>query len=154
VIDDDERASDDASDDEYQVDPDAAPTAEGRVEQARGELRKLLRSAAAATAIFGAAVVVIELVRGGSYDTSTGYFVGAAIATVNLMLLARGWFAVMLGRAMSAGAVLAFMASFFVLVGVAAFVVVAHREWVLGFALGLTTPALAGILYARTLKDR
>jgi hypothetical protein len=33
-------------------------------------------------------------------------------------------------------------------------VVLTHKEWVLGFAVGLTTPAVAGLFYARTLKQR
>jgi hypothetical protein len=138
----------------FQEDPDAAPTAEGRVEQAVGELKKLLRAALLATAGTGALVALWDAVRGhGSFPTTLGFLLGAGLATLNLRVLAGGYFAILRGEGASLRALLAFGGSFFGLVLVAFYVVMAHRDWTLGFALGLTTPALAGILYGRTLKD-
>lgn len=146
-----------AADDEYQPDPDAPPTVEGRVDQAQGELRKLLGASALATALMGSAVLVFDLLRGGGFAHTTGYLLGAAVATLNLWLLSGGFFALMRGyasgeRAAAVRALLAFGGSFVGLVLLCFWVVVAHREWSLGFALGLATPALAGILYGRTLE--
>ena len=161
MIDDDQRARDDGDtaqedtvqDDEYLPDPDAAPTVEGRVAQARVELNKLLTSSALATVGIGSIIAVVDAVRGSmGFPNTAGFLLGAVMATVNLWLLAGGYFALMRGEAMSARAVIAFLGSFAALVMVSIFVVTGHREWTLGFALGLTTPAVAGLLYARTLR--
>lgn len=143
-------------DDEYQPDPDAPPTVEGRVDQARGELGKLLRASAIATAALGSVIVVIDVVRGAGFATTTGYVIGAAVATLNLWLLSGGFFALMRGYAGADGkagwrALLAFGGSFVALILLCFWVVLARREWSIGFAIGLATPALAGILYGRTL---
>ncbi len=145
-----------ATDDDYQPDPDAPPTVEGRVDQARGELAKLLRASAIATAILGSVIVVIDVLRGAGFATTTGYLLGAAVATLNLWLLSGGFFALMRGSAGAEGqagwrALLAFGGSFVALVLLCFWVVLARRELSIGFAIGLATPALAGILYGRTL---
>jgi hypothetical protein len=142
---------DSSDDDEYLPDPDAAPTVEGRVRQASLELQKLLRAALVATTAMAAMVGAVDLWRGKGFDNTVGYLVGAAIAVFNFRLLAAGFFSAMHGEAMSKRAVLAFLGSFFGLVVAAIFVLFAHKEWTLGFALGLTTPALAGIVYGRSL---
>ncbi len=141
-----------AGEDTYLPDEDAAPTPEGRVAQATGELKKLLAASAAATVLMGAAVAAVDAWRAAGFHNTAGYLVGAAVATLNLVLLAGGWFQVMRGQGTSARALVAFLGSFLALVLLAAWVVLAHRAWTLGFALGLTTPALAGILYGRTLR--
>lgn len=146
-----------ATDDEYQPDPDAPPTVEGRVEQAQGELRKLLGASALATALMGSGVLLFDLLRGGGFANTTGFLLGAAVATLNLWLLSGGFFALMRGyasgeRSTALRALLAFGGSFLGLVLLCFWVVLAHREWSLGFAVGLATPALAGILYGRTLE--
>ncbi len=143
--------------DEYHPDPDAPPTAEGRVEQAQGELRKLLRASAMATALMGSLVLIADLVRGSGFDTTAGYLVGAAVATLNLWLLSGGFFALMRGHAGADGkssvrALLAFGGSFVGLILLCLWVILTRREWSLGFALGLATPALAGIIYGRSLE--
>jgi hypothetical protein len=143
--------TDRSDDDEYQPDPDAAPTVEGRVQQAAAELQKLLRAALVATGAMAAMVGAVDVWRGKGFDNTVGYLVGAAIAVLNLRLLAAGFFSAMHGEAMSKRAVVAFLGSFLGLVLAAIFVLVAHKEWTLGFALGLTTPALAGIVYGRSL---
>jgi len=140
-------------DDEYRPDPDAAPTVEGRVAQAKLELHKLLASSALATLGIGSIIAVVDVVRAGAgFPNTLGFLVGAGLATLNLWLLAGGYFALMRGEAMSARALLAFLGSFTALVLVSILVVTGHRDWTLGFALGLTTPAVAGILYSRTLR--
>lgn len=144
-------------DDEYLPDPDAPPTAEGRVEQAQGELKKLLVASGLATALMGSAVLLFDLVKGGGFANTTGFLLGAAVATLNLWLLSGGFFALMRGHAAGEGstawrALLAFGGSFVGLVLLCFWVILARREWSLGFALGLATPALAGILYSRTLE--
>lgn len=146
-----------AAEDEYLPDPDAPPTVEGRVDQARGELRKLLVASGIATALMGSAVLIFDLVRGQGLNHTTGYVLGAAVATLNLWLLSGGFFALMRGhatgeRTTALRALLAFGGSFLGLVLLCFWVVLTHREWSLGFALGLSTPALAGILYGRTLE--
>ncbi len=156
---DDDQRDDDAGDDEYQPDPDAPPTVEGRVQQAQGELRKLLTASVTATALLGAVIVVIDVLRGAGFATTTGYLLGAAVATLNLWLLSGGFFALMRGYAGADGAaswraLLAFGGSFVALLLLCFWVVLARREWSIGFAIGLATPALAGILYGRTLDRR
>lgn len=145
---------DDARDDDadaYQPDPDAAPTVEGRVSQAADELRKLLRAAVIATIAMGTIIALVDVWRGVGFDATTGFLFGAAAATFNLRLLAGGYFALMRGEAMSARGVLAFLGGFTALVAISLFVVLFHREWTLGYALGLTMPAAAGLVYARSL---
>ena len=138
-------------DDDYREDPDAAPTVEGRIEQASTELTKLLRASFAATTLMALLIASVDAWRGRGFDNTVGYLIGAAVAVVNLRLLAGGFFQVMRGSAMSARAVIAFLGSFLGLVLLAAWIVLTHRAWTLGFALGLTTPAVAGILYGRSL---
>lgn len=143
-----------ADDDGYQPDPDAPPDFAGRVAQATGELRKLLRASFVATLGMGALVGLWDVVRGTEgLATTAGFLLGAGMATLNLWLLAGGFFAMLRGEGASLRTLLAFGASFLGLVLVAFYVVMAHRDWTLGFALGLTTPAVAGILYGRTLQD-
>lgn len=146
-----------SADDEYLPDPDAPPTVEGRVAQAQGELRKLLVASAMATALLGSAVLVFDLLRGGGFANTTGYLLGAAVATLNLWLLSGGFFALMRGQAGVDGkaswrALLAFGASFVGLILLCFWLVLTRREWSVGFAVGLATPALAGILYGRSLE--
>jgi hypothetical protein len=140
------------SDDEgYQEDPDAAPSVEGRIDQMSAQLRALLRASTTATLIMAALVALFDVVRGGGFPNTLGFIVGASVATLNLWLLAGGFFAMLRGQGASPRALLAFGASFLGLVLLSVFVVTAHRDWTLGFALGLTTPAVAGILYGRRL---
>ena len=154
AYDDDPPSTDPYDSDEYKEDPDAAPTVEGRVQQAMVEMRKLLKSALFATLGMGLLIAVWDVAKGQSFDNLVGFLIGAATATLNLWLLAGGFFAMMRGQAMSLRSLLAFGGSFLGLVLLAIFVVLARREWTFGFSLGLTTPAVAGILYSRTLKDR
>lgn len=142
------------AEDGYQVDPDAPPDVEGRVAQAAGELKKLLRASLLATLAMGGLVAVWDLAQGtGGMPTTLGFLMGAGMATLNLWILAGGFFAILRGQGASIRALLAFGGSFLGLVLLAFYVVMAHREWTLGFALGLTTPAIAGVLYGRTLQQ-
>lgn len=144
-------------DDDYRPDPDAPPTTEGRVAQASVELSKLLAASAIATALMGSLVLIFDLVRGQGFAHTTGYLIGAAAATLNLWLLSGGFFALMRGHAgadrqAAWRALLAFGGSFVGLVLLCLWVVLSRREWSLGFALGLATPALAGVIYGRSLE--
>jgi hypothetical protein len=141
------------SDDEgYQEDPEAAPSVEGRIDQMADELRKLLRSSFIATVAMSALIIIWDLVRAQGFATTTGFLIGSSVATLNLWLLAGGFFALLRGRRATPRALLAFGGSFIGLVMLCVFIVVAKREWTFGFALGLATPAIAGILYGRTLR--
>lgn len=142
------------ADSEYTPDPDAAPTAEGRVAQAEAELRKLLQASLVATVGIGALIAAIDAARGGgAFPNTAGYLIGALLASLNLWILGGGFFAVMRSDGGSMRALLSFGGSFLALVLCAFVVVLARREWTLGFALGLATPAVAGILYGRSLDE-
>jgi hypothetical protein len=122
------------------------------VAQAMVELRKLLVASAMATALMGSLVLAFDLVRGQGFDHTVGFLVGSGVATLNLWLLSGGFFALMRGEPASLRALLAFGGSFIGLVLLCFWVILVRREWTLGFALGLATPALAGILYGRSLE--
>jgi hypothetical protein len=68
-------------------------------------------------------------------------------------MLAGGFYAAMGGRFQVTRALLGFVGSFASLVFLAFWVIFWHRAWTLGFALGLATPALSGLVYARWQKD-
>jgi hypothetical protein len=136
-------------DDDYQPDADAAPTVEGRVAQARDEMRKLMRSSLYATITLGAVFLAWDLVNGELRHTP-GYLCGAGAATLNMWSIGGAFYGIM--RETAGRALMAILASFVGLVILAVIVVLTHREWVLGFAVGLATPAAAGLFYARTMK--
>jgi hypothetical protein len=48
---------------------------------------------------------------------------------------------------------LALTSSMILMFGVALFVVVAKREWTLGFALGAAVPAVSGVIYGLQTKS-
>ena len=140
-----------ARDDEYLPDPDAAPTVEGRVEQARAEMRKLMKASVVATAALGALFLAWDLVRGNDGMPNTiGFVLGAGAATLNMWSLGGGFYALM--RDSAGRSLVAILASFIALIILSVFVVFFHREWVLGFAFGLAMPAAAGLVYGQTLK--
>lgn len=151
----DEETRDDAreqQDDEYLPDPDAAPTVEGRIEQARAEMKKLMRASLYATIVMGAAFVAWDLVKGPDMRNTLGYLCGAGAATLNMWSIGGAFYGIM--RETAGRSLMGILGSFFGLVVLAVIVVLTHKEWVLGFAVGLTTPAVAGLFYARTLKQR
>lgn len=139
-------------DDEYQPDPDAAPTVEGRIAQARAEMRKLMRASLYATLVMGGAFLLWDLVKEPDLRNTLGYLCGAAAATLNMWSIGGAFYGIM--RETAGRSLLGILGSFLGLVILAVIVVLTHKEWVLGFAIGLTTPAVAGLFYARTLKQR
>jgi hypothetical protein len=155
MIDEHTRTDDDKDapvDDEYLPDPDAAPTVEGRIEQARAEMKKLMRASLYATLVMGAAFVAWDLVKGPDMRNTLGYLCGAGAATLNMWSIGGAFYGIM--RETAGRSLMGILGSFFGLVVLAVIVVLTHKEWVLGFAVGLTTPAVAGLFYARTLKQR
>lgn len=138
------------SDDEYQPDPDAAPTVEGRVAQARAEMNKLMRASLYATLALGAMFLAWDLLKSQGLPNTLGYLCGAAAATLNMWSIGSAFYGIM--RDSPGRSLLGILGSFFGLVALAVIVVLTHKDWVLGFAVGLTTPAVAGMFYARMMK--
>lgn len=137
-------------DDEYLPDPDAAPTVEGRVEQARAEMKKLMRASVYATLTIGSVFLAWDLWRGAGLPNTLGFVCGAGAATLNMWSIGGAFYGFM--RETAGRSLLGILASFTGLVVLAVIVVITHKDWVLGFAIGLTTPAVAGLFYARTLQ--
>ena len=135
--------------DEYLPDPDAAPTVEGRVEQARAEMRKLMRASVYATLSLGAMFLLWDLTHGTGLPNTLGYLCGALAATLNMWSIGGAFYGVM--RDSAGRALLGILGSFLGLVALAVIVVFTHKDWLLGFAVGLATPAVAGMFYARTM---
>ena len=138
------------SDEEYLPDADAAPTVEGRVAQARQEMRKLMRASLYATLSMGALFLGWDLFHSEGLPNTIGYLWGAAAATLNMWSIGGAFYGLM--RDSAGRALLGILGSFFGLVLLAVIIVVTHRDWVLGFAIGLATPAVAGMFYARTMQ--
>lgn len=151
MIDDDD-ARREPDDDEYLPDPDAAPTAEGRERQALDEVHKLLGAAAMASAAMFVLIAVLETWSGRGYGASFGFLLGAGLSALNVWLLARGVAGALRGDRVNVRAIAVVIGGFVMLLVFTLYVVLAHRGWTIGFALGLATPALAGLLYARRLS--
>jgi hypothetical protein len=134
-------------DDEYIVDETAPPTVEGKLGVMAQDLRRLMRTSLATTLGVAFLIGLMDLWHGHGYSTTTGFLVGGGLATLNLWVLAGGYFAVVEQRAVVPRLLFAFTGSMVLMFGVALYVVLARREWTLGFALGVAVPALAGILY-------
>ena len=132
----------------FTVDETAPPTIEGKLTQMGKDLRQLTRASLLATLLVAAMLFVAELSRGDGFPHTTGFVVGGALATCNLWILAGGYFAIIDQRAMLLRVLLAATGSLVVLLGTALYILTVHREWTIGFALGLSIPALGGIVYA------
>ena len=137
-------------DDEFVPDPDAAPTVEGRVAQARAEMRKLMKASLYAALTMGVAFFAWDLSRGAGFANTCGYLCGAAAAVANMWSIGGAFYGIM--RDNAGRALMAIGGSFTGLVILAVIVVLTQKSWVLGFAIGLTTPAVAGFFYARTMR--
>jgi hypothetical protein len=133
--------------DAYVVDEDAPKTADGRARVALEKLKELTRASVITVALCAAVVTALEAVFGGGFDVTYGFLLGAFTATTNLWLLGNGTLALLRGQKATLHMLLGFGGSFVVLVLVAGFVIFVRSSWTLGFALGLTTPALAGVWY-------
>lgn len=134
-------------DDEYIVDETAPPTVEGKLDVMGEDLRRLTRTSLLTTTAVAFLLFLTDAWNGHGYSNTVGFAVGGTLATLNLWILAGGYFAVVDQRAVVPRLLLAFVGSMVVMFGVALYVVVARREWTLGFALGIAVPALAGIIY-------
>lgn len=135
------------TDDDYIVDETAPKTVEGKLFVMATDLRRLLRTSLATTAAVAACIGLVEGWSGHGFGTTVGFLVGGGLATLNLWVLAGGYFAVVQGRAVVPRMLMALTSSMILMFGVALFVVVAKREWTLGFALGAAVPALSGLIY-------
>jgi|GEM_PF-1260778 len=133
--------------DEFKVDETASPTVEGKLDAMGKDLRHLTRSSLTATAAVAVLLFLTDLWHGHGFSTTVGFVVGGSLATLNLWILAGGYFAIVDQRAAVPRLLLAFVGSMVVMFGFGLFVIFAKREWTLGFALGLAVPALGGILY-------
>lgn len=134
-------------DDEYIVDETAPPTVEGKLHVMAQDLRRLIRTSLATTVGVALLIGLMDLWHGHGFSTTTGFLVGGGLATLNLWVLAGGYFAVVDQRAVVPRMLFAFTGSMVLMFGVALYVVLAKREWTLGFALGVAVPALSGIFY-------
>jgi hypothetical protein len=142
-------------DDGWNPDPDAPPTVEGRIAQALEELRALLRSTVLAAVVATLALAGVDLARGQGFALSSGFALGASAATINLWLLGSGIVALVRGERRDVVRALVVLGGAFTgLLALCAWVLAARRGWTVGFALGLSLPALGGLLYARRLVRR
>ncbi|HEY1101226.1 MAG TPA: hypothetical protein VGF99_19960, partial [Myxococcota bacterium] len=112
-------------DDEYIVDETAPKTPEGRVNKMSAELRRLTRNSLLATIGVALLFAITDAAAGHGFDNTTGFVVGGGLATLNLWMLAGGFFAVVDGRAVAARVLLATLGSMGVLFGVALWVIFA-----------------------------
>lgn len=135
-------------DDTWHVDPDAPKTVDATLDAMGADLRKLTRSSLIATVGVAVVIAIVEAVGSGEFNVTKGFLLGGGLATINLWILAGGYFAIVDKRATAARVLLATVGSLTVLLGVALWIVLFHRAWSVGFGLGLAVPALGGILYA------
>lgn len=124
-----------------------------RRERASEDLRLLTRYAVVISAgglllSFGA----VLLGWPGAETFTRGLLVGCLVSVLNLRVLARAAWALMADRDL-VRALLGFGASFTLLVGTAALLAVKHPELVLGFGIGLSLPAPAGVWFGLRLRD-
>ncbi len=143
-------------DDDWHVDPDAPVGVDATLDAMGADLRKLTRSSLIATVGVALVLFLVELAaageQGSGFNVTKGFVVGGGLATVNLWVLAGGYFAIVDQRATAARVLLATVGSLALLLGVALWIVLVRREWSVGFGLGLAVPALGGIVYAVTNK--
>jgi hypothetical protein len=138
----------------WHEDPAAPKTTAGRLDQMGRDLRRLTRESLGATVLVAVLFALLEAWNGQGYPHTTGFFIGGALATLNLWLLAGGYFAVVDGRAVLPRVALAAVGSLSVLLLVAVWIVFTHHTWALGFGIGLAVPALGGIVHALRAEDR
>lgn len=144
-----DNASDDDKDDwGWTEDPDAPKGVDATLDAMGADLRKLTRSSLIATLGVALVLVLVEANAGNGFNVTTGFVLGGGLATLNLWILAGGYFAIVDQRATIPRVLLSTVGSLGVLLGVALWIILSHPEWSLGFGLGLAVPALGGILYA------
>ena len=132
----------------YLFDETAPPTVDGKLNKMGEELRHLTRASFKATLVVGAVLALSDAWNSVGFHNTIGFLVGGLLATINLWILAGGFFAVVDGRVVVPRLLLSVLGSMGVMFGVGLYVVFAHRAWTLGFALGVAVPAAGGVLYA------
>lgn len=134
--------------DTYHEDPDAPQGTQATLDAMSKDLRRLTRASLIATVGAALLIGIVEGAVGHGFNVSTGFVLGALLATMNLWVLAGGYFAIVDGRATGPRLVLAAVGSLSLLLGAALWVVLFRQQWSVGFGLGLAVPALGGIVYA------
>ena len=112
------------------------------------DLRRLTRESLLSTVAVAALIALLEAWNGADFPHTTGFLIGGALASLNLWILAGGYFAIVDGRAVLPRVALAAVGSLSVLLLVAVWIVFTHHAWALGFGIGLAVPALGGIVHA------
>ena len=144
---DDDVHADDAgpADDEVSSEPELS--SHERARRADEDVQRLTRYGVllSVAAVLVAALAALFGVKGAA-SFAPGLAIGCAVATVNLRVLARSGWAVLSGEG-AARALLGFGVSFLVLVSAAFWLVLAHRDWLIGFGVGLGLPAAVGLWY-------
>jgi hypothetical protein len=139
----------------WNEDPHAPKTTAGQLSEMGRELRRLTRESLGATLAVAALIALLEAWNGVGFPHTKGFVLGGALATINLWILAGGYFAIVDGRAVPGRVALAAVGSLSTLLLVAVWLVFTHPAWALGFGLGLAVPALGGIVHAfRTPEGR
>ena len=131
----------------FTEDATAPKTVAGKLNEMGKDLRKLTRASLFALGVVAAVVVVVESFSGAAHPHSAGFGVGGILAILNLWILAGGYFALIDERAPFLRLMLAAGGSLALLLGASLYLLAAHRDWIVGFAFGLSSPALGGILY-------
>jgi hypothetical protein len=137
----------------WNEDESAPPTTEGRLFAMRQDLRRLTRESLAATFVVAVVLFFLEASKGAGFSHTKGFVVGGTLATMNLWILASGYFAVVDGRAVTPRLLAATLGSWTLLIAVAVTVVFLAPGWSLGFGFGLAVPALGGIVHALRNND-
>lgn len=151
---DDPWAKDDAQwRDTWHEDPSAPKTTEGRLDAMGADLRRLTRESLASTIAVAVVIGLLEAWNGAGFPHSKGFLIGGTLATLNLWILAGGYFAIVDGRAVLPRVALAAVGSLTVLLAVAIAIVFLQPSWALGFGLGLAVPALGGIVHGLRTKS-
>jgi hypothetical protein len=132
----------------WHEDPDAPKTTEGRLDAMGKDLRRLTRESLFSTVAVAVVIGLLEAWNRAGFPHSKGFLLGGTLATLNLWILAGGYFAIVDGRAVLPRVALAAVGSLTALLGVAIAIVFLQPTWALGFGLGLAVPALGGILHA------
>jgi hypothetical protein len=132
----------------WHEDPTAPTTTGERLDQMGRDLRRLTRESLLSTVAVAALIALIEAWNGAGFPHTTGFLIGGALASLNLWILAGGYFAIVDGRAVLPRVALAAVGSLSVLLLVAVWIVFTHHAWALGFGIGLAVPALGGIVHA------